>query len=134
MPEATGGQAIVQALKTNGVEIVFGLPGTHILPIYDALIGSGIRTIQVRHEQGAAGMADGYARMSGKPGVVLTITGPGALNASASLATAYADSSPVFLIASTIPSPAVDKARGAMHEVKHQLGVFKSLAKWAARA
>jgi acetolactate synthase-1/2/3 large subunit len=80
------------------------------------------------------GMADGYARISGKPGVVLTITGPGALNASASLATAYADSSPVFLIASTIPAAAVDQGRGAMHEVKDQLGVFRSLAKWAGRA
>ncbi len=134
MPEATGGQAVVRTLKINGVEVVMGIPGTHTLPIFDALLDSGIRTIQVRHEQTAAFMADGYARVTGKPGVLLTITGPGALNATAAIGTAYFDSSPIFTISANVQTHSLDKARGTLHETKDQWGVFKAITKWAGRS
>ena len=99
----TGGEAVVRSLKAHGVDTVFGIPGTHNLGIYDALREtSSIRHFLARHEQGAAFMADGYARASGKVGVCLSTTGPAALNMLASLGTAYSDSSPVLCIASEI--------------------------------
>ncbi|MBX6166941.1 MAG: thiamine pyrophosphate-binding protein, partial [Thermobispora bispora] len=76
----TGGEALVAALAAHGVDVVFGIPGTHNLPIYAHLRGHGIRHFSPRHEQGAGYAADGYARVSGRPGVCLTTTGPGALN------------------------------------------------------
>ena len=127
MPEATGGQAVVRALKTNGVEVVFGIPGTHTQPIFDALLDTDIKTVQVRHEQTAAFMADGYARVTGKPGVLLTITGPGALNATAGIGTAYFDSSPTLTISANVQMASLDKGKGALHETKDQWTVFKSI-------
>lgn len=133
MPNVTGGQAIVRALKTNGVEVVFGIPGTHTLPIYDALLDTDVKVVQVRHEQTAAFMADGYARVTGKPGVLLTITGPGALNATAGIGTAYFDSSPILTISANVQTASLDKGKGALHETKDQWAVFKAITKWAGR-
>ncbi|MBT4496199.1 MAG: thiamine pyrophosphate-binding protein, partial [Gemmatimonadetes bacterium] len=97
----TGGQAVVVALEAHGVDILFGIPGIHTLHLYDALYQqSRIHHVTARHEQGAGFMADGYARASGKVGVLLTTTGPGAVNALTPLGEAHADSSPVLLIAS----------------------------------
>ena len=73
----TGGQALVRLLANYGVDTVFGIPGVHTLELYRGLPGSGIRHVLTRHEQGAGFMADGYARVSGKPGVCFVITGPG---------------------------------------------------------
>ncbi len=131
----TGGEAVVRSLKAHGVDTVFGIPGTHNLAIYDALREMGsIRHILARHEQGAAFMADGYARASGKVGVCLSTTGPAALNTLASLGTAYSDSSPVLCIASQIPAEGIGLGKGYLHECEDQLGSFAPVTKWRALA
>src|SRR4030095_8028685 len=103
MAQMTGGEAVIQALRHEGVEVVFGLPGVQIMHIYDAFYKQpDMRIITVRHEQTAAYMADGYARVTGKPGVALVVPGPGVQNASAAIGTAYASSSPVLLLAGQV--------------------------------
>ncbi len=94
----TGAERMVKCLGEEGVEIIFGLPGGAAIPLFDALVGSEIRLIQVRHEQGATHMADGYARATGKPGVVAVTSGPGATNTVTGLLTALMDSSPVVVL------------------------------------
>jgi 5-guanidino-2-oxopentanoate decarboxylase len=114
------GEAIVQLLEAYGVRIVFGIPGTHILGLYKGLHHSGIRHILARTEQGAGFMADGYARVTGKPGVVFTIGGPGLLNAATPIATAYADSVPLLIISSANTRKTLDKGWGESHEIVNQ--------------
>ena len=80
MTTKTVGEALIDLLAVNGVEVVFGIPGVHTVELYRGLAGSVIRHVTPRHEQGAGFMADGYARVSGKPGVALVITGPGLTN------------------------------------------------------
>ncbi len=134
MANLTGAQALIQSLVREGVEVVFGLPGVQIMEIYDALYEQpGIRLITVRHEQSAGYMADGYARTTGRVGVALVVPGPGALNASAAIGTAYAASSPVMLISGQIDSSMLGQSRGALHEINDQLDVFKPITKWNAR-
>jgi len=94
----TGAQAVLESLKRLGVEVVFGLPGGVLLPLYDAIYSSEIRHILVRHEQGAAHMADGYARATGKVGVCIATSGPGATNLVTGIANAYMDSVPMVAI------------------------------------
>ena len=94
----TGAQAVLECLKREGVDVVFGLPGGVLLPLYDAIYNSEIRHILVRHEQGAAHMADGYARATGKVGVCIATSGPGATNLVTGIATAYMDSVPMVAI------------------------------------
>lgn len=130
----TGGEAVLRALEANGVRHLFGIPGNHALPIFDALNDSPIEFIQVRHEQSAAYMADAYARVTGRPGVLATITGPGALNTAAALGNAYYDSSPVVAIASNVPRTSLYRSRGMLHESRDQFGAFQSISKWAGRA
>src|SRR6185437_16530599 len=109
----TGGQAVVAALKAHGVDAVFGIPGAHTLALYDALQDEpGIRNVVARQEGGAGYMADGYARASGKPGVVLTVTGPGATNVLTAVGGAYSDSSPLLVISSQIPRENMGKGQG----------------------
>lgn len=135
MRRLRGGEALVEALKVLGVDTVFGIPGVHTLEIYDALYEApGIRHILCRHEQGAAMMADGYARATGRPGVTTLITGPGLLNAATGIAEAYSDSSPVLTICSQNPRPDFGGGRGYLHETKDQLGVAASVVDWARRA
>jgi acetolactate synthase-1/2/3 large subunit len=98
----TGGEKMVQCLEREGVEIIFGLPGGAAIPIFDALIGSKIKLVRVRHEQGATHMADGYARATGKPGVVLVTSGPGATNTITGLYTALMDSVPMVVITAQV--------------------------------
>ena len=130
----TGGEAVVRSLEAHGVEVVFGIPGTHNLAIYDALTRSEkIRHIVARHEQGAAFMADGYARAGGFPGVCITTTGPAALNAAASLGTAYADSSPVLLVASQNPAATLGLEKGQIHECAEQLEALRPVVGEALR-
>src|SRR6185503_18141204 len=90
----TGAEALIHCLESHGVEYVFGLSGGAAMPIFDALVGSKIKLILVRHEQGATHMADGYARATGKPGVVLVTSGPGATNTVTGILTAQMDSVP----------------------------------------
>ena len=94
----TVGMALVEGLRKRGVEVVFGIPGVHTIELYRGLSGSPIRHVTPRHEQGASFMADGYARMSGKPGVAFVITGPGLTNALTAMAQARADSVPILVI------------------------------------
>src|SRR5690554_5301166 len=98
-----GAQALVEALKAEGVEYIFGHPGGAVLHLYDALYDSGLKTVLCRHEQGAAHMADGYARATGRPGVCLATSGPGATNLVTGLATAFMDSIPVVAITGNVP-------------------------------
>jgi thiamine pyrophosphate-dependent acetolactate synthase large subunit-like protein len=113
--------------------VVFGIPGVHTLDIYDALYDQPqIRHIVARHEQGAAFMADGYARASGKVGVALVITGPGVTNASTAVGGAYADGSPLLLISSEVDSR--QRGKGNLHELKDQLGMMQAITLWNARA
>jgi len=134
MPKMTGGKAVVEALKQAGVEIVFGLPGVQIMGIFDAFFGEpDVKLITVRHEQTAVYMADGYARVKGKPGVALVVPGPGVQNASAALGTAYACSSPVLLIAGQVESYHLGQDRGALHEINDQLDIVRPVTKWCQR-
>ncbi|HET6487373.1 MAG TPA: biosynthetic-type acetolactate synthase large subunit [Spirochaetia bacterium] len=94
----TGAQAVVHILEKQGVKYVFGLPGGAAIPLFDALVDSDIQLVLVRHEQGATHMADGFARASGEPGVVLVTSGPGATNTITGLLTAHMDSVPMVVI------------------------------------
>ncbi len=105
----TGGEKIIQCLEREGVEYVFGLSGGAAMPIFDALVDSKIKLILTRHEQGATHMADGYARSSGKPGVVLVTSGPGATNTVTGLLTALMDSAPMVVISGQVISPMLGK-------------------------
>src|SRR6476469_10144177 len=126
-----GGALVVRALEQAGVEVVFGLPGVHNLAIWRALADSSIRLVGVRHEQAAAYAADGYARASGKPGVALVTTGPGAANAVGATGEAWACGSPIVVIATDIPAalrrPGV--YRGVLHETIDQASLFGSVTK-----
>src|SRR5260370_8349361 len=100
----TGAQILWEALVREGVTEVFGYPGGAILPAYDAMLGFPIRHILVRHEQGAAHMADGYARASGKVGVAIATSGPGATNLVTGIATAMLDSVPIVCVTGNVSS------------------------------
>jgi acetolactate synthase I/II/III large subunit len=105
----TGAKALIQALEKEGVDVVFGLPGGANLPIYDALVDANFRHILVRHEQSAAHMADGYARIKRKAGVCFATSGPGATNLITGIATAYADSSPIVAVTGQVPLAMIGK-------------------------
>ncbi len=105
--ELTGAQALVKSLEMQGVEVIFGLPGGAILPVYDPIIDSPIRHILVRHEQGAGHMAEGYAHATGRPGVAMVTSGPGATNVVTALADAYMDSIPFVCITGQVATSAI---------------------------
>ncbi len=136
MATLTGGQALVQQLKKEGVSVIFGLPGVQLDWAFDALYEERdhIRVIHTRHEQATSYMADGYARSSGGIGTCLVVPGPGLLNAGAGLATAYACSSPVLCIAGQIPTEAIGLGRGMLHEIKGQREAIGCVTKWTGRA
>jgi acetolactate synthase-1/2/3 large subunit len=131
----TGGAALVEMLRRHGVDTLFALPGVQndalFVALYDA--GDGIRVIHTRHEQAAAYMALGYARASGKPGAYAVVPGPGLLNTTAALSTAYATNAPVLCISGQIPSDLIGRGFGLLHEIPDQLSILKGLTKWAAR-
>ncbi|NVK15232.1 MAG: biosynthetic-type acetolactate synthase large subunit, partial [Rhodobacteraceae bacterium] len=103
--EMTGAKMVVQALKDQGVDVVFGYPGGAVLPIYDEIfLQNDIRHVLVRHEQGAVHAAEGYARSTGKPGVVLVTSGPGATNAVTGLTDALLDSIPIVVLTGQVPT------------------------------
>ena len=102
-----GGQALIKSLEREGVEVMFGLPGGAILPVYDPIIDSKIRHILVRHEQGAGHMAEGYAQATGKPGVAMVTSGPAATNIVTPLCDAYLDSIPMVVITGQVPTAAI---------------------------
>lgn len=131
MAVMTGGQAIIAALEAEGVRCLFGIPGVHNLAIYDALFDHPrIRPIVARHEQWAGFEADGYARSTGDPGVLVTTTGPGATNALTAIGEAWSDSSPVLHIASQIDSPYLNAEKGYIHELRDQRKLFATVTRW----
>lgn len=105
----SGGEAVIKCLEAQGVEYVFGYIGGNCIPIFDAILDSKIKLIQVRHEQGAAHMADGYARVTGKPGVVLVTSGPGATNIVTGVMTAHMDSVPMIVLTGQTVTPSLGK-------------------------
>ncbi|MEM1507954.1 MAG: biosynthetic-type acetolactate synthase large subunit [Candidatus Bathyarchaeia archaeon] len=109
MSKMSGAKALVEALKRENVEIIFGIPGGAILPVYDVLYSSDIKHILMRHEQCAAHAADGYARASGRVGVCMSTSGPGATNLVTGIANAYMDSSPIVAITGQVPRPFIGK-------------------------
>ena len=102
--QLTGAQALIKSLEQMGVDTIFGLPGGAILPVYDPLIDSSIRHILVRHEQGAGHMAEGYALATGRPGVAMVTSGPGATNIVTPIANAHMDSTPLVVITGQVPT------------------------------
>jgi len=131
----TGGEAIVRAVLNHGVDTVFGLPGAQTYPLFDALAKSrdAVRTIGTRHEQGAAYMALGYAKSTGRPGVYSVVPGPGVLNTGAALCTAFGSNTPVLCLTGQVPSQFLGRGRGHLHELPDQLATLASFIKWAGR-
>ncbi|HTV56871.1 MAG TPA: biosynthetic-type acetolactate synthase large subunit [Terriglobia bacterium] len=105
----TGSEILLESLKREKVDVMFGLPGGAVLPLYDALYSAGIRHLLVRHEQAAAFAADGYARVTGKPGVCLVTSGPGATNLMTGLTSALMDSIPVVALTGQVPQALIGK-------------------------
>ncbi len=135
MPKMTGGEAVVAGLLAHGTDTLFGLPGVQNDWLYNALYDASdkIRVIHTRHEQGAGYMALGYALARGEESVFNVVPGPGVLNATASLATAYGLNAPVFCLTGQIPTPQIGKGAGVLHEIPHQAEVLAGLSKWSAR-
>ncbi len=130
----TGGEAVARALRACGVDLVFGIPGTHTLSIHRHLTACGIRHVTPRHEQGGGYAADGYARVSGRPGVVVTTSGPGLINAATPAATAYADSVPMLVVSPSMPTGVEGRDTGYLHESKSQGSAMDALVAWSRRA
>jgi acetolactate synthase-1/2/3 large subunit len=133
MSKRTTAEAIVDTLIANGVDTVFGLPGAQTYPLFDALHRRRdlIRTIGARHEQTLAFMAFGYARSSGKLGVYAPVPGPGMLNTTAAMCTAYGACAPTLCITGEVPSDFRGKGRGHLHELPDQLGILQRLTRYA---
>lgn len=128
MPHMTGGQAVIETLASEGVDTVFGIISVHMLPIYDALYHEpSIRLIVPRHEMAGGFMADGYSRVSGRPGVYLTSTGPGAANSAGAVLEAWTGSSRTLQLTGQIDTPYLDQGKGFLHEIRDQRGMFEAL-------
>ena len=123
----TVGERLVEGLAARGVEVIFGIPGVHTVEMYRGLSGSKVRHVTARHEQGCAFMADGYARVSGKPGVALVITGPGILNALTAMGQAAADSIPVLVISGVNRRDSLGLGLGLLHELPDQAAMVRPL-------
>ena len=136
MQKMTGGEAVVKSLIKHGVHTLFGLPGVQNDWLYNALYDhqDQIRVIHTRHEQGAGYMALGYAMATGGPAVYSIVPGPGFLNASAALATAYGLNAKVLCLSGQIPTQVIGKELGVLHEINDQLGIMRRLTKWSERA
>jgi len=133
MKEITCSDAIVKSLLDHGVDTIFGIPGAQTYAFFDALgrYKTDIKLIITRHEQGAAYMAFGYAKSTGKVGTYCVVPGPGLLNSTAALCTAH--NAPVLCIAGQVPSTYLGVGHGMLHELADQLGILRSLTKWAGR-
>ena len=135
MARMTGGEALVDGLLRHGVDTIFGLPGVQLYGLFDALgrNANRIRLINARHEQTTAYMAFGYAQSTGKPGVFTVVPGPGVLNTTAALATAWGVNAPLLCLTGQVPSNYIGKGRGQLHELPDQLATLKTLLKSAER-
>ncbi len=130
-----GADTLLDCLLINEVDTVFGLPGGQLNDFFDAMqrAGSDIQYVGSRHEQGAAYMAFGYAKSTGKVGVYTVVPGPGVLNTATAICSAYANSSPVLCITGQIPSHTIGRGVGELHELPDQLATLRSLTKWSER-
>ncbi|PSN89959.1 acetolactate synthase, large subunit, biosynthetic type [Candidatus Marsarchaeota G2 archaeon OSP_D] len=126
-PIFSGARGLIEALRIEGVEVVFGIPGGAIMPVYDELLGSPIRHVLARHEQSAAHMADGYARVTGRPGVAMATSGPGATNLVTGVATAYMDSVPMVAITGQVATRLI--GTDAFQEID-TVGIFNPITKY----
>ena len=135
MTKMTGGEAVVEALIANGVDTLFGLPGAQLDPIFAALHDrqDRIRVMHSRHEQGSAYMAYGFAEASGRIGTSLVVPGPGFLNTTAAIATAYACNTPMLNLVGQGRSSLIGRGFGILHEIPNQLETARGLVKWAGR-
>ena len=135
MKKIQGAELLLTCLQANGVETMFGLPGGQINDFFDAMQRSGnsIQYIGSRHEQGAAYMAFGYAKATGKVGAYTVVPGPGVLNTAGAMCSAYANSSPVLCVTGQIDSRAIGRGVGELHELPDQLVTLRSLTKWSER-
>src|SRR5260221_9587213 len=135
MSSLTTGQVMADSLIAHGVDTVFGIRGAHMYDFNDALAqrGQQLRFITTRHEQGAAYMAFGYAKSTGRVGVYTVVPGPGLLNSGAALCTAYGATAPVLCITGNIQSYLIGRGRGQLHELPDQLALLRGLTKWAER-
>ncbi len=135
MPRMTGGEAIVDGLLRHGIDTVFGLPGVQTYGLFDAFARASnrLRLINARHEQTTAYMALGYACATGRPAAYAVVPGPGVLNTTAALATAWGVNAPVLCLTGQVPSAMIGRRRGQLHELPDQLAILRSLLKWAER-
>ena len=129
----TVGECLITLLERHGVDIVFGIPGVHTVELYRGLARSKIRHVTPRHEQGAGFMADGYARVSGKPGVAFVITGPGLTNTITAMGQARADSVPMLVISGVNARETLGKGLGHLHELPAQRGMMEKVALFSTR-
>ncbi|HUV20574.1 MAG TPA: 5-guanidino-2-oxopentanoate decarboxylase [Gammaproteobacteria bacterium] len=132
--EMNVGEASIKLLEAYGVDTVFGIPGVHTLEFCRGLNQSSIQHVQARNEQGAGFMADGYARVSGRPGVALLISGPGVTNAATAMGQAYADSIPMLVLSADAASHTLGKGWGALHEVTSLTATTAPLTAFSATA
>lgn len=130
----TGGQALVDALVDHGVDVVFGIPGTHNLEIYRHLALQGVRHVSTRHEQGAGYAADGYARTTGRVGVAVVTSGPALLNTAAAVGQAWSDSVPVLVVSPGLPLRHPATGNGLLHESRDQGAAMAALSAASLRA
>ncbi len=135
MQRMTTAEAVVASLVAHGIDTVYGVPGVHNDPLFDALYGARnqIRMLHARHEQTGAYMALGAALATGRPQAFTAVPGPGVLNATAALLTAWGMEAPVLALAGQIPSHAIERGYGHLHEIPDQLGLLRHLTKYAAR-
>ena len=135
MTEMTGGEALVAGLKDHQVDTVFGLPGAQTYGLFDALQREqkAVKVIGARHEQTCAYMAFGYARSTGRASAFTVVPGPGMLNASAGLLTAFGCNEPVLMLTGQVPNAFLGKGRGHLHEMPDQLATMRGFVKWADR-
>ncbi len=136
MAKLTGAAALTKSIIGHGVDTVFGLPGAQLDPLFDSFHPEQdrLRVVHTRHEQGAAYMALGYAQSTGREGVCAVVPGPGVLNAGAGILTAYSLGTKILCVGGQIPSGAIDKGVGLLHEMKDQKGLMSAMTKWQARA
>ena len=129
----TAGRAVLETIRAYGVTTIFGIPGTHNLELYRPLADLGIRAVTNRHEQGSGYGADGWSLQTGMPGVVVTTSGPGLLNALSAAGTAYCESRPMIILS---PGPARGREFadvGTLHETKDQLAAASAVVEWGRR-
>ena len=135
MPLMSGGDAVVRSVLAHGISTIYALPGVQSDHLFNAMFDAGdaLSVVHTRHEQGAAYMALGAALATGKPAAYSVVPGPGFLNSTAALATAYSTGARVLALIGQIPSRGIGKGHGLLHEIPDQIGILRRLTKWAER-